>query len=1113
MKVSITLLLLSIVYLPVFGQTPYINSISPVSASVNDIVNITGSNLPTTNVEVFFGGVASGSVVATANLIKAIVPAGAGFGEVTVINTATGDIAYSSQRFSLSFDGASVTADDLTSKIGNQEQFPTSKLQTQDLCNCDFDMDGDSDVAISNVGSSDISIFTNTSTIGDANFVLSTITTGKNSTNVVCGDIDGDGLPDLLVNELQGEGKLFIFKNTSTTADLITFDTPISMSLPTNSDGDFRKPGRIAIQDLNLDGKPEAVCVVEDENIVYIFENNSTIDTLSLKPDPIALTAEENAGSSGLGGLDIADLNNDGLPEIVTSNLTEPGFYIFKNGSSPNAFSFNTPLAVATNSSVRTLKVGRINNDEFNDIVLTNSDVESPDLIEIIKNTTTAVGSDITVATTVLVQGIEKSWGLDLGDIDGDGDLDIAVASFGPDNNYFVVLNSNETDISSSDFEVVTINTTNNSRNIKLTDIDSDGKVDFVFTNNSTSGGTGFLSTMLNHNCINPLISPSGPISFCGTGGETLELIASGSGHTYEWKSGATILAETSNTLTLDGSNTSGNYTVKIMDTNGCEISSPAMEFTNLAETYAVPIISVDETAPCAGDLVTLSSSSDTETSSFLWEGPNGVIINNNTDENIVISDITGDHSGDYTLTTTSSGGCQKTSTPLTISVNVLPIVTITNPTPDYFCTGTTVTLSTTEFTGYTYEWKLNNASLDPIETNTSLDAGTAGSYTISISEGTCTFASEPRELSTIEAPTSSFTPSSTEICENIEITYTAGSTGADAIALYNVWDFKDGSTDEGDVVTHAHATSGVFSVAVEARYLDLEDCNYTPSAQDITIINAPTGLDLIISDNDDINNFEKCEESNLTLRVEDLYPSYAWYSIINNDTTQLSSTPSTSVGTPMTIGVALTDDNQCLFDANSVEVSNYTNGGIEITTSSPNSIETDPDRPELGNYINLIEEQRSVSLSVFNAVSNVAWSPTIVVDDTTAETIVATPYQTREPVYVSAIDNLGCEAQDSVTLVIPTITAAKSFTPNGDGINDCWTVSNIRSTDCSVTIFDRKGRRIQELDFSPDDSFDDCVWNGSQSNGNIMPSGTYYYVISCPDKNEESSGALFLMQ
>ncbi len=63
-------------------------------------------------------------------------------------------------------------------------------------------------------------------------------------------------------------------------------------------------------------------------------------------------------------------------------------------------------------------------------------------------------------------------------------------------------------------------------------------------------------------------------------------------------------------------------------------------------------------------------------------------------------------------------------------------------------------------------------------------------------------------------------------------------------------------------------------------------------------------------------------------------------------------------------------------------------------------------------------------------------------------------------------------------------------FTPNGDGFNDYWELSDLASWGkCEVKVYNRWGKLVYS---NPDYN---NLWNGT-SNGNQLPEGAYYFII-----------------
>jgi gliding motility-associated-like protein len=64
------------------------------------------------------------------------------------------------------------------------------------------------------------------------------------------------------------------------------------------------------------------------------------------------------------------------------------------------------------------------------------------------------------------------------------------------------------------------------------------------------------------------------------------------------------------------------------------------------------------------------------------------------------------------------------------------------------------------------------------------------------------------------------------------------------------------------------------------------------------------------------------------------------------------------------------------------------------------------------------------------------------------------------------------------------------TFTPDGDGVNDCFTAKNSHYEFVNVEVFNRWGEMIYEF------SGTNINWNGRLKSGNYASSGTYFYII-----------------
>jgi hypothetical protein len=99
---------------------------------------------------------------------------------------------------------------------------------------------------------------------------------------------------------------------------------------------------------------------------------------------------------------------------------------------------------------------------------------------------------------------------------------------------------------------------------------------------------------------------------------------------------------------------------------------------------------------------------------------------------------------GPYRVLVTNAAGCTKLSGSRSLTVATGATAQIISPsTPPNLCNGATATLQATVASGYTFQWKLDGNNI-PGATNSSYVASAAGSYTVTVVNGTCTATSAP---------------------------------------------------------------------------------------------------------------------------------------------------------------------------------------------------------------------------------------------------------------------------------------------------------------------------------------------------------------------------------
>ena len=88
-------------------------------------------------------------------------------------------------------------------------------------------------------------------------------------------------------------------------------------------------------------------------------------------------------------------------------------------------------------------------------------------------------------------------------------------------------------------------------------------------------------------------------------------------------------------------------------------------------------------------------------------------------------------------------------------------------------------------------------------------------------------------------------------------------------------------------------------------------------------------------------------------------------------------------------------------------------------------------------------------------------------------------------------------------SIVIPNV-----FTPNGDMINDYWSIKNLDTyPNCTVNVYDRYGGKV----YSSPRGYGK-PWDG-KLNGTNLPSGTYYYMIDLGNGDKVFSGYVVIIR
>ena len=436
MKKNLALTALVLLVIKTQAQIPSISSFSPVSGPIGTQVTITGTNFSTTaaNNNVYFGAVKATVTAATGTSLTVAVPNGANFHPVSVaVNNL---IAYSKTPFLVTYPG------------------------------------------------------------GGMNFTGSSFATAVGYTGggfVTEGDIDADGKPDVIYTNFSNN-YISIGRNTSSGAT-VSFSSTII--------GGVVNPLSIKVADLNADGLLDLVVANSTFDVVYVLKNNSSPGIISFAAAVSFVTGAEPRK------LAIADIDNDGKADIITANQSANSISILRNTSAAGNISFAAKIDFATAATPEGVCTGYLDNDDKTDIMVACSDANA---VSVFKNTSVA-GTISLNAKTDYGAGVYP-WDVAAADLDGYGKPELVSTNLGS-NNVSILRNTSTASISLA--AKVDVSTTPSPRGIAINDLNADGKPDLVTANWFSSSQV----CVLKNNSVSGSLSFNAYVSFAtstGTG-------------------------------------------------------------------------------------------------------------------------------------------------------------------------------------------------------------------------------------------------------------------------------------------------------------------------------------------------------------------------------------------------------------------------------------------------------------------------------------------------------------------------------------------------------------------------------------------------------------------
>lgn len=662
------------------AQVPSITSFAPTSGPIGSNVTITGTNFNTTaaNNVVYFGPVKATVNAATATTLTVTVPVGTNYQPITVLNIASGLRAQSTLPFKVTFSsGLSISAMSFSAKVDSLTATRPSGLATGDM-----DGNGKPDLVIAHSITQSIRIFRNNSTGNAVSFSPRvSLALNAGATGVAVDDLDGDGKLDIAATSSTAS-KVFLFRNISTSNEM-SFATRVDSSAGGAAQG-------VAIGDLDGDGKPDLAIVNSSAGTVSILRNTSTVGTLSF-----ANRLTFSVGSQPF-TLAIGDIDGDRKLDIVTGNAQSGTISVLRNNGTSGNISFVAKADFEAGSFPFGTTLGDIDGDGKLDALVVDQGVK----LAILRNTSKV--DTVRFATKVEFTTGTTPIRIALGDLDGDGKLEVAVSNNATSTttpSTVSIFKNNSTSGSISLDTKVDLATGTAPFASSIVDLTGDNIPDFAVVNQNSNT----ISVFRTNFDLPPSITSFSPMT--GGPGDTIVITGNNLTGATKVSFGGTMASffQVVNPLKIKavlGAGASGEVAVFVP---GDTLTLPGFVFAN-CPTTSVTITAMPNDTICPGDTVTfkaMATLADT-TATFEWY-LNGDFLKKG--KTITIDTLAHLDTIICIVRDTCSMPISDSDT-LIVHLKTLPMLTSTL-TPPAVCSGTTFGyMPTTNVPGTTFQWR-----------------------------------------------------------------------------------------------------------------------------------------------------------------------------------------------------------------------------------------------------------------------------------------------------------------------------------------------------------------------------------------------------------------------
>ena len=361
----------------------------------------------------------------------------------------------------------------------------TTGTQPSSIAIGDFNGDGKPDLAVANL-SNTVSVLLNTTATGamPSSFAAKVdFTTGSRADSVAIGDFNGDGKPDLAVAKSNASTVSVLLNTTATGATTPSFAAAVDFTT-----GSI--PFFVAIGDVNGDGKPDLAVSNANSNTVSVLLNTTATGATT----PSFASRVDFTTRVGPRSVAIRDVNGDTKPDLAVTNLSAPsGVSVLLNTTATGATTASFAARVDFTAGVAPYSValGDVNGDGRPDLAVAN---QTSNTVSVLFNTTTTGATTPNFAAKVDFTTGSTPFSVAIGDVNGDGKPDLAVANT-QSNTVSVLLNTTATGATTPSFAAKLDFTTGSGPiSLAIGDVNTNGKPDLAVANYNASTVSVLLS-------------------------------------------------------------------------------------------------------------------------------------------------------------------------------------------------------------------------------------------------------------------------------------------------------------------------------------------------------------------------------------------------------------------------------------------------------------------------------------------------------------------------------------------------------------------------------------------------------------------------------------------